>query len=103
MKIRKNDTVLAVAGKDKGKRGKVRRALPGANKVIVDGMNILKRHSRTKGQAKQAGIIDLEMPFDVSNVMLICNKCDKPTRVGYRILDDGKKARICRNCHENID
>jgi large subunit ribosomal protein L24 len=103
MKIRKNDTVLAIAGKDKGKKGKVRRALPRANKVIVDGMNVLKRHSRTKGQARQAGIIDMEMPFDVSNVMLICNKCDKPTRVGYRILDDGKKARICRNCHENID
>ena len=103
MRIRKNDTVLAIAGKDKGKRGKVRRALPRTSKVIVDGMNILKRHSRTKGQARQAGIIDLEMPFDVSNVMLICNKCDKPTRVGYRILDDGKKARVCRNCHENID
>ena len=103
MRIRKNDTVLAIAGKDKGKKGKVRRALPRTGKVIVDGMNILKRHSRTKGQARQAGIIDLEMPFDVSNVMLICNKCDKPTRVGYRILDDGKKARVCQNCHENID
>lgn len=103
MKIRKNDTVLSIAGKDKGKRGKVRRSLPGKNKVIVDGMNILKRHSRTKGQARQGGIIDMEMPLDVSNVMLICNKCDKPTRVGYRTLDDGKKARICRNCHENID
>jgi large subunit ribosomal protein L24 len=103
MKIRKNDTVLAIAGKDKGKKGKVRRALPDKKKVIVDGMNVLKRHSRTKGQARQGGIIDMEMPFNVSNVMLICNKCDKPTRVGYRILDDGKKARICRNCHENID
>jgi large subunit ribosomal protein L24 len=103
MKIRKNDTVLAIAGKDKGKKGKVRRALPDKKKVIVDGMNVLKRHSRTKGQARQGGIIDMEMPFNVSNVMLICNKCDKPTRVGYRTLDDGKKARICRNCHENID
>jgi large subunit ribosomal protein L24 len=91
MKIRKNDTVLAIAGKDKGKKGKVRRALPREKKVIVDGMNILKRHSRTKGQAKQAGIIDLEMPFNVSNVMLVCNKCNKPTRVGYRIRMTGKR------------
>ena len=103
MKIKKNDTVLVIAGKDRGKKGKVRQALPKANKVIVDGVNMMKRHSRTRGQARQAGIIDIEMPFSVSNVMLVCNKCDKPTRVGYRVLDDGKRARICRNCHENID
>jgi large subunit ribosomal protein L24 len=103
MKIKKNDTVLVITGKDRGKKGKVRQALPKTNRVIVDGINIMKRHSRTRGQARQAGIIDIEMPFSVSNVMLICNKCDKPTRVGYRVLDDGKKARICRNCHENID
>jgi large subunit ribosomal protein L24 len=103
MKIKKNDTVLVITGKDRGKKGKVRQALPKTNRVIVDGINMMKRHSRTRGQARQAGIIDIEMPFSVSNVMLICNKCDKPTRVGYRVLDDGKKARICRNCHENID
>ena len=103
MKIKKNDMVLVIAGRDRGKKGKVRQALPRTKKVIVDGINIMKRHSRTRGQARQAGIIDIEMPFSVSNVMLICNKCDKPTRVGYRVLDDGKKARICRNCHENID
>ena len=103
MKIKKNDTVLVIAGKDRGKKGKVRQALPKTNKVIVDGINMMKRHSRTRGQARQAGIIDIEMPFSVSNVMLICNKCDKPTRIGYRILDDGKKARVCRTCHENID
>ena len=103
MKIKKNDTVLVISGKDRGKKGKVRQALPRANKVIVDGINMMKRHSRTRGQARQAGIIDIEMPLSVSNVMLICNRCDKPTRVGYRVLDDGKRARICRNCHENID
>ena len=103
MKIKKNDTVLVIAGKDRGKKGKVRQALPKTNKIIVDGINMMKRHSRTRGQARQAGIIDIEMPFNVSNVMLICNKCDKPTRVGYRVLDDGKRTRICRNCHENID
>ena len=103
MKIRKNDTVLIIVGKDKGKKGKVRRSLPRKGKVLIDGLNMVKRHSRTRGQARQAGIIEMEAPLDISNVMLVCNKCDKPTRVGFRILDDGKKTRICRICHEIID
>jgi large subunit ribosomal protein L24 len=103
MKIRKNDTVLVIAGKDRGKKGKVRKALPKNDKVIVEGVNMIKRHSRAKGQARQAGIIELEAPLDVSNVILICNKCNKPARVGFRFLTDGRKARICRSCDEVID
>lgn len=103
MKIRKNDTVLVIAGKDKGKKGKVRRALPREDKLIIEGINMIKRHSRTKGQARQAGIIELEAPLHISKVMLICNKCNNPARVGFRFLDDGKKARICRACSEVID
>ncbi|MCJ7829251.1 MAG: 50S ribosomal protein L24 [Dehalococcoidia bacterium] len=103
MKIRKNDTVLVIAGKDRGKKGKVRKALPKNDKVIVEGANMIKRHSRAKGQARQAGIIELEAPLDVSNVILICNKCNKPARVGFRFLTDGRKARICRSCGEVID
>ena len=103
MKIRKNDTVLVIAGKEKGKSGKVRRALPKEGKVMVDGINMIKRHSRARGAARQAGIIELEAPLSVSNVMLICNKCNKPTRVGVRFLDDGKKVRVCRSCYELID
>ena len=103
MKIRKNDTVLVIAGKDRGKKGKVRKALPKNDKVIVEGVNMIKRHSRAKGQARQAGIIELEAPLDVSNVILICNKCNKPARVGFRFLADGRKARICRSCDEVID
>ena len=103
MKIRKNDTVLVIVGKDKGKKGKVRKALPKENKVVVEGLNMIKRHSKTKGQAKQAGIIELEAPLDVSKVMLICNKCEKPARVGLRFLEDGKKARFCRVCSEILD
>jgi len=103
MKIRKNDTVIIIAGKDKGGKGKVRRAFPGENKVIVEGVNMIKRHSRARGAARQAGIIELEAPLHVSNVMLLCNKCGKPTRVGFRFLDEGKKVRICRSCHEVID
>jgi len=103
MKIRKNDTVLVIIGKDRGKKGKVRKALPKKDKVIVEGVNMIKRHSRAKGQARQAGIIELEAPLDISNVMLICNKCNKPTRVGFRFLSDGRKARVCRACEEVID
>ena len=103
MKIRKNDTVLVVAGKDKGKKGKVRQAFPKEDKVIVDGINMAKRHSRARGAARQAGIIELEMPLHVSNVMFVCNKCNRPARVGFRLLDDGRKGRICRSCYEVID
>jgi large subunit ribosomal protein L24 len=103
MKIRKNDTVLVIAGKDKGKKGKVRKALPKEDKVIVEGVNMIKRHSRAKGQARQAGIIELEAPMNVSNVILICGKCNKPARVGFNFLSDGRKTRICRACGEVID
>ncbi len=103
MKIKKNDNVLVIAGKDRGKKGKVRKAMPKSQKLIVEGVNMIKRHSRARGVARQAGIIELEAPIHVSNVMLICGKCNKPTRVGYRFLDDGRKVRICRSCSEVID
>lgn len=103
MKIRKNDTVVILSGKDKGKKGKVRRALPKEKKVIVEGLNMIKRHSRARRAARQAGIIELEAPIYVSKVMLLCNKCGKPTRVGFHFLEDGKKVRICHSCGEVID
>jgi large subunit ribosomal protein L24 len=103
MKIRKNDTVLVTAGKDRGKRGKVRLAYPKKNRVLVEGINFIKKHSRARGQVKQAGIIDLEAPINVSNVMLLCEKCNHPTRVGFTALEDGKKVRVCRKCKEVID
>ena len=82
MKIRKNDTVLIIVGKDKGKKGKVRQVFPRDGKLIVEGLNMVKRHSRTKGQARQGGIIEMEAPMDISNVMILCGKCNKPIRVG---------------------
>ena len=103
MKIRKNDTVLVIAGKDKGKKGKVRFAYPKKERILVEGINFIKKHSRAKGQAKQAGIIDLEAPINVSNVMLFCDKCNRPVRIGHRFLEDGRKVRICRSCREVID
>jgi large subunit ribosomal protein L24 len=103
MKIKKNDTVLVVAGKDKGKKGKVRQAMPGEQKLLVDGVNMSKKHVKPRPNIKQAGIIDREAPISVSNVMLFCNKCNHPVRIGYRFLADGKKVRICRACQEVID
>jgi large subunit ribosomal protein L24 len=103
MKIRKNDTVIVIAGKDRGKKGKVRHVLPNKDRVIVEGLNMMKRHSRARGAARQAGIIELEAPMHVSNVMLLCGKCGKPTRISFHFLADGKKVRICNSCREVID
>src|SRR4030042_1123019 len=102
MKIRKNDTVLVIAGKDKGKKGKVRFAYPKDERLLIEGINIRKRHARARGQARQAGIIELETPIRVSNVMLVCSKCNHPTRVGFRFLGDGRKVRLCRSSSEVV-
>ena len=103
MKIRKDDTVLVITGKDKGKKGKVRFAYPRKKQLIVEGLNFVKKHSKAKGAAKQAGIIDLEAPLHVSKVMYLCSKCNKPTRIGMRKLEDGRNVRFCRVCNEVID
>ncbi len=103
MKIRKNDTILVIAGKDKGKKGKVRFAYPKEERLLVDGVNFIKRHTRARKEVRQAGIIEREAPIHVSDVMLLCSKCNHPTRIGFRFLEDGRKVRVCRSCHEVID
>jgi large subunit ribosomal protein L24 len=103
MKIRKNDTVLVITGKDKGKKGKVRFAYPDEKRIMVEGVNMVKKHAKARGQVRQAGIIEREAPISVSGVMLLCAKCNKPTRIGFRILQDGRKARVCRACGEVVD
>ena len=103
MKIRKNDQVLVIAGKDKGKKGKVRFAYPKEDKVIVEGINFNKKHARARGEARQAGIIEREAPMNASNVMLLCSKCGKPARTSSRTLADNKKVRYCRVCQEVLD
>ncbi len=103
MKIRKNDNVLVIAGKDRGKKGKVRFAYPVGEKVLVEGVNFVKKHSKAKGQAKQAGIIEMEAPLHVSKVMLVCQKCNHPVRIGSKKLEDGRRVRFCRACGEVID
>lgn len=103
MKIRKNDTVLVIAGKDRGKKGKVRFAYPKDERVMVEGINMIKKHLRAVRQVRQAGIIEREAPLHVSNVMLLCSKCNHPARVGFRFLEGKKKVRVCRVCGEVID
>lgn len=103
MKIKKNDTVLVISGKDRGKKGKVRFAYPDKDRLIIEGVNLIKKHMKAIKDVRQAGIIEREAPIKSSNVMLLCNKCNHPTRVGARILQDGSKVRICQVCHEVID
>jgi large subunit ribosomal protein L24 len=86
MKIKKNDNVLVIAGKNKGKKGKVRFAYPDDKKIMVEGINMIKKHTKAQKQVRQAGIIEREAPINVSDVMLLCSKCNKPARVGYRVL-----------------
>jgi large subunit ribosomal protein L24 len=101
MKIRKGDRVRVLAGKDKGKEGTVMRAIPEKDKVIVEGVNLAKKHQRPTRVTMQGGIIDKDMPLHVSNVALLCPK-DGPTRVGYKIDASGAKARVCRKCGQEI-
>jgi large subunit ribosomal protein L24 len=103
MKIRKDDNVLVIAGKDKGKKGKVRFVYPKQHKALVEGVNMIKTHSKAKAQVKQAGIIEREAPIELSDVMLLCSRCKHPVRVGYKTLEDGRKTRICRACGEVIE
>ena len=102
MKIRKGDRVQVLSGKDRGKTGTVTRAIPSADKVIVDGVNVAKKHQKPTGQANTGGIIDKEMPIRVANVAIICNNCGKPTRIGHRFDPDGTKIRICRKCEGDL-
>lgn len=100
IKIRRNDTVEIIAGKDKGKRGSVVRVLRKNNRVVVQGLNMVKKTVRRKSQQDRGGIIDVESPLHISNVMIVCKKCGK-TRVGYKI-DGDKKLRVCRKCGEAL-
>lgn len=103
--IHKDDTVQVMAGKDRGKRGVVLRTLPGTGKIVVKGLNMAKRHQRALAQkagtkVMQGGIVDFEAPVDYSNVMLVCNKCDQPTRIRKTILPTGQHAIVCVKCGE---
>ena len=97
MRIRRGDLVEVLSGKDRGKRGAVMRVLPKENRVIVDGVNIAKRHQRPTRRTRQGGIIDKDMPVSASAVGIVCRDCG-PTRIGIRYDDQGRKVRVCRKC-----
>ena len=103
MQIKKNDNVIVIAGKEKGKKGKVIAVYPTTNRLLVEKLNMIKRHTRPNQQLRQGGIVEKENPISAANVQLICSKCDKPTAVARKDQGDGTRARVCKNCSEIID
>ncbi len=102
MKIKKNDTVRVVSGNYKGMEGKVLKVYPRTARIIVEKVNLIKRHTRQASQAEKGGIIEKEAPVAVSNVVLVCPKCNKPTKTGTARLADGRKVRRCKKCNETL-
>ena len=102
--IRKNDSVLVVTGKDRGKKGRVLRVVPETNRLIVEGVNVIKRHTKPNpGKNIKGGIVEREGSLHASNVQLVCPECGAQARVGHRIFEDGRKVRICRRCEGVVD
>jgi large subunit ribosomal protein L24 len=102
--VRKNDTVIVIAGRDRGKRGRVLRVVPDQGRVIVEGVNFIKRHTRANPQKNiKGGIVERESPLSASNVQLVCPECSKPTRVGRQVVEDGRRVRVCVKCKGVVD
>ena len=101
--VRRGDTVGVIAGREKGKRGKVLRVLTDKGRVLVEHVNMIKKHQRPTQKLRQGGIIEREGALALSNVLVVCSKCDKPARTGMKILGDGRKVRTCKRCGEAID
>lgn len=105
-RIKKGDSVEVIAGKDKGFRGEVITVMPKEDRVVINGINIMKRHEKARQAGNQqvpAQIVEFEAPLHLSNVMLVCPNCDQITRVGFNVKDDGYKTRVCKKCNEDID
>ncbi len=103
MRLRGDDNVMIVKGRDRGKQGRIQQVIPGKEKVIVEGVNVAFRHMKAQPGVRQAGIIQKEMPINAANVVLICPSCTRPARISYRRLADGTKARVCKSCEEVIE
>ena len=102
--IRRNDNVIVITGKDRGKRGRVLKVVPSTNRLVVEGVNFIKRHTKPNPQRQiKGGVVEREAALHASNVQLVCPECGKPTRLGRRILGDGRKVRICRKCEGVVD
>jgi len=101
--VKKNDMVKIIAGKEKGKTGKVLRVFPAKGRVVVESLNVVKRHTRASQQNQEGGIVEKEAAISISNVMLVCGSCNAAVRTGIRALDDGSKARYCKKCNAIVD
>jgi large subunit ribosomal protein L24 len=101
--IKKEDIIIVIAGADTGKRGRVLDVHPAKDRLVIEGIHIIKKHMKPNNTYKQGGIIEKEAPIRLSNVMLVCSKCDKPTRIGHKILENGVKVRTCNKCGEVTD
>ncbi|HVA68035.1 MAG TPA: 50S ribosomal protein L24 [Candidatus Binataceae bacterium] len=101
-KVRKNDLVMVIKGRERGKTGKVLRMIPDTGRLVVERLNIVKRHTKPRGAASPGGIVEREAPIDIANVMVMCERCNAPVRVGMKIAADGEKSRVCRRCGEAI-
>ena len=102
MSIKKDDLVVVLSGKDKGKQGKVLRVIPKESKVVVEKVNVVSRRTKPRKQGEEGGILQKEAPIYASKVMRVCPKCNKPTRAAHKVLADGKKVRICKKCGAEI-
>jgi len=102
LKIRKGDIVASTKGRDRGKKGKVIEILPGGQRALVEGINMVKKHKRKTQQDQQGGIVSIESSISVSNIALVCKNCNKSARIGFTTLTDGTKARICKLCKEAV-
>jgi large subunit ribosomal protein L24 len=103
VQIRKNDSVMVIAGRERGKTGKVLRVLPEKDALVIERVNLVKRHSKPRGPQQPGGIVEKEASIHASNIMIMCDKCNAPVRIGHKQLGDGKKVRICRRCGEALD
>ena len=103
MQIRKNDSVMVISGKEQGKTGKVLRVNPKEDAVFIERINVVKRHTKPRGPQQAGGIIEKEASIPASNIMIMCDKCNAPVRIGRKLLTDGKKVRVCRRCGEALD
>jgi len=101
--VKKGDLVMVIAGKDKGKSGKVLRVIPKEERVVVERINLVKKHLRPNPTTGQGGVVETEAPIHISNVMPICSSCNRPTRVGRKVLESGIKVRVCKRCGESLD
>ena len=102
-RIKKDDTVMVVTGRERGKTGKVLRVLSGSQRVLVERLNMVKRHTKARGPASPHGIVEKEAPIAISNIMIMCEKCNGPVRMGKRLLEDGRRVRTCRQCGDQLD